>query len=217
MYVILGWIALRQLAESRRLRELEYRPYVLVDFHFKGMFVALEVRNIGKNPARDVKIAFDQRIVPSDDRRVDFSVFDNPIPFMAPGRTIRLPLGSGPAFFSPERTAPLSHTVQCTYRDISGKVVYEDPALVLDLGPYKHTAPPMDPTADIAKAAKEISKTLDKWTSFRGLTVVATDSLRATKIERRNDARWEARHAYRDEGVRGLWRFAVRRMKERRG
>lgn len=122
VYVVLGVVALCQLRESRRLRELEYRPYVIVDFYFKDFFFFLEVRNTGRNPARDVTVSFDKKLVPSDDRRsTNFSIFDQPIPMMAPGRIIRLPLGSGLTFLKHGQTAPLSYEVRVKYKDMSGK------------------------------------------------------------------------------------------------
>lgn len=80
---------------------------MIVDHYFKGFFVFLEVRNTGRNPARDVTVSFDKELVPSDDRRSsNFSIFDQPIPMMVPGRIIRLPLGSRPVFFDEGQTDP---------------------------------------------------------------------------------------------------------------
>jgi len=215
VYVVLGVIALRQLRESRRLRELEYRPYVIVDFYFKGFFVFLEVRNTGRNPARDVTVSFDKELVPSDDRRAaTFSIFDQPIPMMAPGRTIRLPLGSGPAFFKAGQMAPLSYEVQVKYSDMSGKAL-SDPPLLLDLSPYKHTVPPRDDAADLVAAVREIRNTHKRWTSNSGLKVISTDHLRAERHRDRADRWYDARHAFDQGGVRAVIKGEVQRLRRR--
>jgi len=217
VYVVLGVIALRQLRESRRLRELEYRPYVIVDFFFKGFFVFLEVRNTGRNPARDVSVSFDKELVPSDDRRsANFSIFDQPIPMMAPGRVIRLPLGLGPAFFKEGQTAPLSYEVRVKYKDMSGKT-HCDPPLLLDLSPYQHTVPPRDDAADLVAAVREIRDAHKKWTSNSGLKVVATDHLRVERHRDRVDHWYDVRHAYAQGGVRSVVKGEVQRLRRRFG
>lgn len=213
VYVVLGIIALRQLRESRRLRELEYRPYVIVDFYFKGFFVFLEARNVGRNPARDVTVSFDKALVPSDDRRsANFSIFDQPIPMMSPGRAIRLPLGSGPAFFEEGQSAPLSYEARATYRDMSGKK-FADPPLYLDLTPYKHTVSPRDDSADLVAAVREIRNTQKKWTSNSGLKVISTDHLRAEKRRDRVDRWYDARHAFEGGGIRAVIQGEAQRLR----
>jgi hypothetical protein len=217
VYIVIGVIALRQLRESRRLRELEYRPYVIVDFYFKGFFVFLEVRNSGRNPARDVVVSFDKELVPSDDRRTaNFSIFDQPIPMMAPGRIIRLPLGSGPAFFEAGQTAPLSYEVSVKYKDMSGRS-HSDPPLLLDLSPYEHTVPPRDDSADLVAAVREIRNTHKKWTSNSGLSVMSTDRLRVERRRERSVRWYEARHAYGQGGFRAVVQGAVQHLRRRFG
>jgi hypothetical protein len=217
VYVVIGVIALRQLRESRRLRELEYRPYVIVDFYFKGFFVFLEIRNIGRNPARDVTVSFDKELIPSDDRRsANFSIFDQPIPMVAPGRIIRLPLGTGPAFFEEGQTAPLSYEVRVKYKDMSGKV-HRDPPLLLDLSPYKHTVPPRDDSADLVAAVRAIRDIHKKWTSSGGLKVISTDRLRVERRRHRADRWYDVRHAYDQGGIRAAFRGEVQRLRRRLG
>ncbi|GAA2074485.1 hypothetical protein IDH50_11110 [Aeromicrobium tamlense] len=217
VYIVLGVIAIRQLRESRRLRELEYRPYVIVDFYFKGLSVFLEVRNTGRNPARDVTVSFDKELVPPNDRRsANFSIFDQPIPMMAPGRSIRLPLGSGPAFFDEDQTAPLSYEVHVTYEDMAGKV-HRDPPLLLDLSPYKHTVPPRDDAADLVSVVRQIRDLQKKWTSSSGLKVLSTDQLRAERRRDRVDHWYDARHAYEQGGFRAVIRGETQRFRRHFG
>ena len=216
VYIVLGVIALRQLGESRRLRELEHRPYVLVDWYFKGFFVALEVRNIGRTPARDVRVTFDKPIQASTKTRVpDFSIFNSPIPLMAPGRVIRLPMGSGPEFFEKDADIPLSYTAQVKYTDMTGKQKYDDPPIVLDLGPYKHTTAPRDHASDLVDSVRNVRDILNKWGSHNGLQVVSTDRFRYDRRERRWDHFYEARQMIREGGVKRLWHFETERLKRR--
>lgn len=212
VYIVLGVIALRQLRESRRVRELQTRPYVLVDFYFKGLFVMLEIRNIGTTPARNVQVAFDKPLQASDDRRSNFSIFDSPIPMMAPGRSIRLPMGSGPAFFTEGTQTPLSYIAQIKYTDMTGREKYDDPPLMLNLEPYKHTAAPRDNAGDLVSAVREIRTTLNKWGSHNGLQVVATDRFKNDRRQRRQGAYYDARRTLREGGIKQLWQFEKRRL-----
>jgi hypothetical protein len=216
VYIVLGVIALRQLAESRRLRDLEHRPYVLVDWYFKGFFVALEVRNIGRTPARDVRVTFDKTIrAAAKIRAPDFTIFNAPIPMMAPGRVIRLPMGTGPEFFDEDADIPLSYTAQLRYTDMTGKQKYDDPPITLDLGPYQHTTAPRDHASELVDAVRNVRDTLNKWGSHRGLRVVSTDRLRYERREHRWDHFYEARQMLREGGIQRLWQFELQRLRRR--
>lgn len=213
VYIVLGWIALWQLAETRRLRELEHRPYVLIDFFFRGQRVMLELRNIGRTPARNVEVHFDKPLVAADSNRAyRFGIFDAPIPMIAPQRTIHLPLGSGPAFFAPEARAPLSYSVTMSYDDMTGKKRYKDPPLLLDLSPYKHTIPPRDSGGEVANSMKEIQRTLKGWSSFDGLMVTAVDRHQQNRSHERWDHYFDAKRILRAAGVRALLRYEKQRV-----
>lgn len=218
VYVVLGITALRQLGESRRLRELEHRPYVLVDWHFKGIFVALEVRNIGRTPARNVEVSFDKPLqAPSSARNPNFSIFQAPVPMVAPGRVIRLPMGRSSDFFRDGAGVPLSYTVRAKYTDMTGKQPYDDPPLLLDIEPYKYTTAPRDNASDLVDAVREVRNTLNKWNSHNGLKVSSTDRLRYDRREYRWDHFYEAQRMIREGGVKRLWKFEKERVKRRLG
>lgn len=54
---LLVWL---QVHQGRQVREDQTRPYVIVDFEFRGMLVLVSVRNLGATPAANVRIAFDR-------------------------------------------------------------------------------------------------------------------------------------------------------------
>lgn len=218
VYVVLGVIALRQLGESRRLRELEHRPYVLVDFYFKGLQVMLEVRNAGRTPARDVEVTFDKPLQASTRHRAaDFTIFKSPIPMIAPERVIRLSLGTGPDFFKEGAEVPLSYTAQVRYSDMTGKQKYNDPPLLLDLEPYKNTIPPRDSAGDLVAAVRDVRKTLSGWSSNDGLKVSAIDRHAHERSIQRWYRRSEVREQLRQEGITSVVRSEWRRLRQRIG
>jgi hypothetical protein len=216
VYIVLGVIALRQLGESRRLRELEHRPYVLVDFYFKGLQVMLEVRNAGRTPARDVEVTFDKPLQASSSHRAaDFTIFKSPIPMIAPERVIRLSLGTGPDFFKEGAEVPLSYTAQVKYTDMTGKQKYSDPPLLLDLEPYKNTIPPRDNAGDLVSAVRDLRKTLAGWSSPEGLKVSAIDRHAHERSVQRWYRRSEARQQLRQGGVALVARSEWQRLRRR--
>lgn len=217
VYVVLGMTAIAQIRESRKLRQLQTRPYVIVDFEFRGLSVLLGVKNIGATPASNVSITFDKELQGPKRRGREhtFDLFERPIPLIAPARVIQIPLGQGPEFFAEDANIPLSYTVQALYTDLSGKKEYADPAFVLDLLPYKHAAMVTEPLAQINSSLKSIQTVLKGWNSFDGLKVNATDRHRHSRRLERTDYRYDARRTLRSEGVLGLLRWQAQRWKRR--
>lgn len=218
VYVILGITAIVQLRESRRLRELQTRPYVIVDFEFKGWWTHLVVKNIGATPAANVSITFDKKLqVPGKSNQPeDFEIFNGPIPMIAPGRVIKVRFGAGPDFFKDEAAdIPLNYRAQAVYTDLSGKKKYQDPPLVLDLLPYKHTVVGSDHFSELATAAKGIEKAMKGWTHQGGLTVRAINQDKRANRDSRADYRYEARRVLRELGMRRLVNWQLTRWKRR--
>lgn len=213
VYVVLGVVALVQLRESQKLRKLEYRPYVIVDFYFRGQSVFLEIRNMGRNPAQEIRVSFDKELeTPNPRRAINFSIFDQPIPMMAPGRTIRLPLGYGPDFFREGQPVPLAYEARLTYKDVSG-TGYFDPPLILDLTPFRYAVATHDDLSNLVSAVRAIRDSHNKWTSHSGLKVVATDHLRTERRVARVDHWYDIRHAYKSGGIRAVVKSEVQRIR----
>ena len=216
--VIVGGFVAVQVLQAKRLREDQARPYVIVDFDFKGLFVHLVIKNIGATPARDVAVKFDRPLqTPGRARDFnDFEIFKNPIPMMAPGREIRVRFGMGPDFFKDEAEVSLSYRADVKYQDLHGKRKFVDPPLVLDLRPYKNTIVGADRLAEIADATKNLERTLRRWTGSGGsLEVRAIDRDRQERKQARADHWWELRHAYEGAGLTGVLGWQVSRWKHR--
>lgn len=214
VYVVLGVIALRQLRETRRLRELEYRPYVTVDFVTDGFVVKLEVKNTGKTPAREVTVRFDQPLQAAPDRRApNFSLFDSPIPLLAPGRSFRITMGTGPAYFAEGVNLPLTYQVEVEYWDLRLKDKYADPPYPLDLRPHQHTALTMDPMKDMASSLKDMRQLFKGWSSNDGMRVNASDRHSAEKRRDRVDHWFDMRHSFERGGVRAVLKDEAQRLR----
>lgn len=216
--VIVGGFVAIQVLQAKRLREEQARPYVILDFEFKGWFVHLVVKNIGATPARDVKIEFDKPLeVPDRTRRPnDFEIFRAPIPMIAPGRVIRVRFGAGPDFFKDDVDVPLNYQATVTYSDLHGKKRFDDPPLVLDLLPYKNTVVGADRLAEVAQATKGIERILKRWGGNSDtLKVGAVNQTRSLRKQARVDYWWSVRHIVSERGWRGLAKWHVERLKYR--
>ncbi len=170
---VLVWL---QVRHGRQVREDQTRPYVIVDFEFRGMLVLIGVKNIGTTPAANVRIKFDKPLQsPTKSLEPErFAIFSDPIAMMAPGRAIRVYFGMGPDFFPADgEGVPLRYEVEVTYSDLAGKRNYIDPPNILDLAPFKHTSVDRDDLHEIAQRVKGIEQAMKNWTQRGRLGVNA--------------------------------------------
>lgn len=207
-----------QVLQARTQREEQARPFVIVDFDFKGgWFVNLAITNIGTTAAKDVEFTFDKPLrVPNQRDDDDFDIFKAPIPMMAPGRNIRVRFGSAPDFFKPDVDVPLKYVVHAKYTDLTGKKTYNDPPVYLDLLPYKNTLGTADHAADVAQHLKSIDKHMKTWTSNNGLKVRATDQRKVDRREARSMRRRRGKRVRAEQGSLGLIKWKWQNWKHRR-
>lgn len=83
-----------QLREARRLREAQYRPFVVVDFSIFHRFIELTIKNIGGTLARNVRFTFDPPLETALDKQpnipplADTYMFREGIPSLPPGKAL---------------------------------------------------------------------------------------------------------------------------------
>lgn len=173
---VAGPIALTQALEARRLRKEQSRPYVIVDFEFRGFLIYIAIRNIGTTIARDVVIKFDQPLSSSTDtvKIAKSPLFTKPIPMIAPNRKIAILLDSFPAR-AKHGGHPMQYSVESRYHDTIGES-YEDPPYPLDLPIYADTSIEPKGLPDLVKEVKIMRREFAKWTDgLRGLRVFTED------------------------------------------
>jgi hypothetical protein len=136
-----GW----QVWEARRLREAQFRPFVILDFSYYEMFAQLTIKNIGATLARDVTFEVDPpwKTALDDDPSypyvlADSYIFREGIPTLPPGKEITMVFDR-----EPERSKaglPDRYEVTVIYRgDPFGREYTEH--IVLDLGIYRDRGP----------------------------------------------------------------------------
>ncbi len=142
LLVVAAGAGLRQVNESRRLREAQARPYVVVDFDLsRPPMIYLVIENMGSSMAEDITFCFEPPIESS----IDCDSRDRTTAFTTPGWTSLAPRKRIETFFdsafirlSPENKLPLKYTVAVNYKApvLGGKQFNE--TYVLDLLPYKN-------------------------------------------------------------------------------
>jgi hypothetical protein len=219
VYIVIGLLAWRQIRESRELRELQTRPYVIVDFEFRRSLVYIVVKNIGTTPALDVSIKFDKPLRTSSATRLDVneaSVFKAPIAMLAPGRAIRVVFDVSHQFFAED--LPRSYTATVTYRDHARKRPYADPPYVLDMSQYQHSALDPEGLPELVGAVTKMRDEMHKWTDgTRGLLAFVVD--RRSHVTRSDRGFWtqKAARIRNDEGWIAYARWMYDRLLRRHG
>jgi hypothetical protein len=140
LVAIAGGIAWAQLRHASRQRAEEQRPFVVVDvFGSRASIFRIEVKNIGKTIAREVKINFDPPLTSSLDKPNEkiqnIPMLVHGLPSLAPAKRHTFLFDSAR---SRKRTEyPDTYQVTVTYVGYDGNP-YED-YQVLDLSPYWQT------------------------------------------------------------------------------
>ncbi len=211
VYLWLGFLGVRQLREARLSREEQARPFVIVDFTFRKFLIYLTVRNIGKTPALDVSITFDQPLsstLEDAEAVTDSPLFKAPIPMLAPGRVISV-LFDGPTRFT-DASLPRIYYVTVKYSDPKRRR-FEDPPYPLDLNQYLGSALEQDGLPELVKEVKDIGRTLGRWTDgIRGLQVKTLDKRREDHEQFQRHIRRGVVTAYRQDGLRSAIRYLWR-------
>ncbi|MBM2621189.1 hypothetical protein JIG36_37375 [Actinoplanes sp. LDG1-06] len=214
-----GPIALMQANEARRLRLEQARPYVIVDFEFRSVVVYLKIHNIGKTMARDVRIKFDHPLTStlSSVEALESRLLSEPIPMLAPGRSISLVFDSFPARYSRRDEFPMDYAVTVEYDDDLGKP-YSDPPYPLDLRTYVGSAVDPKGLPELVDEVGKVRRELHKWTDgSRGLLVNAVDRDAKQKREIRPYRLQEYVTVFKEQGVRAVARHGANRTMKRLG
>jgi hypothetical protein len=139
---IAAWIARSQVAEARRLRRDQARPFVVVDLHLveRSQAIHIVISNLGKTTAENVRLAFEPALASSLDNEPrmvapsQLKVFREGIPSLPPGRRIEIMFD---IFHQrSEQNLPDVYRVTASYYSPSLREHLTDPS-VLDLGIYR--------------------------------------------------------------------------------
>jgi hypothetical protein len=112
-------------------------PQVIVDFEFERGLLSIVVRNLGPQPALDVKVEFDKPFKGLGGvREMNRLTLFSKLRFLAPGKQIRTLLDSTSAYFA--RKEPTLLTATVSYRTPAGE--RRRHAITHDLSIYRDLA-----------------------------------------------------------------------------
>lgn len=124
------------VTEMRETRELQTRPYIILDFDFQGAIMNLVVKNIGNGAAQNVQFQFEPHLVNSEGIDVsEYHIFKDGIPFLPPDKEIPQFVDLGTKYFKGTQR-PRQFNVKITYEDAGGANHYGD-SIPLDLSIYE--------------------------------------------------------------------------------
>lgn len=176
--VVAAVVALRHYNSSVSSELEQARPFVVVDFLFKGaVYACIEVSNVGRTGARDIKFEWSDRPIAENDRAqgvIDRSLVDGGIPFLAPGRSIVYMLN---VFDGDEsESLPRRFEVNATYSG-SGDAALWTSESVLDIDQWAETSVPEDPYASIAGPLRDLVNSTKHQAERDRYIVKAADSI----------------------------------------
>lgn len=208
--------AARQFEEAKKLRQDQNRPYVVpsIDVEQQMLFV-FAVENVGRTPAFNVKIQFDDPPRSETKELEDLRMLREPIPTMPPDQRFRAYWESSLTVFNKEKAYPhpLSHRVTVSYEDHQGHV-YGPESYVLDFRIYEGQAAGPKGITDLIKAVDRLVAEHKKWTDgTQGLNIHARNAVREQRRGDRPHHLRRTRLEYEKQGWRGailywikLWR-----------
>lgn len=154
-----------QLRHSRQVRDDQTRPYIIVDFYFRSVMVALSVRNIGQTAARDVRVKLANVLTSA-------AATDSTLPWQtqglfgsegvalfAPGREMRFLLDAFDKRYEAKLPTSISGTVE--YKRAHGDEVLSEP-FTIDMTPYALALMTPKDIADIGDEAEKLRKAFEK-------------------------------------------------------
>lgn len=95
-YVVFTWEMLNRIETQNYL---EKRPYIIADFHKERQIVKFYIKNIGKTPAKNVKIEIIPDVITFQDKSLNQTLFKNTIAFIPPDKKVDTAINSRHNFF----------------------------------------------------------------------------------------------------------------------
>ena len=151
-YVVFTWEMLQRIETQNYL---EKRPYVIADFHKERQVLKVYVKNIGKTPAKNVKVELQPDVVTFEKKSLNQSLFENPIQFFPPGKKVETAINSRNAFFKNEENR--NYQIKINYEDVASKKVFNE-LIDIDLDHLENE------NDIITKTTHDLVKSIDKLT-----------------------------------------------------
>ena len=176
--VVASVVALAQFNAFRRTQLEQARPYVVVDFSFRGSMLGISAQNTGRTSALNVLITFTPKLESSNEKLAEAirTVLARPIGMMAPGRRMEWFLDGWISAMG-NSDVQQDYSVDVEYREAKrprslgrrkgGKVKlgrhYYNPRTTLDLKQYEQTTVPELGIPELVAAVRALARPHSNW------------------------------------------------------
>ncbi len=151
-YVIFTWEMLQRIETQNYL---EKRPYVIADFYKERQVLKIYIKNIGKTPAKNVKVILQPDIITFENKSINQTLFENPVQFFPPGKKVETAINSRNDFFKNEKNR--NYQIKIHYEDVASNNKFNE---VIDID-LDHLENEND---IITKTTHDLVKSIDKLT-----------------------------------------------------
>lgn len=212
--------AAEQINEAKATRLDQSRPYIVVSIVLEQQHIfMLSVENVGKTPARNVRVQFREQPRSTLKDIEDVRMLKEPIPTMPPGQKFRAYWEPSFQVFSESKPYPhpLTYRVDVAYEDHHGHS-FGPEEYVLDFRVWEgQAAGPRGLPELIAEVAK-IAKEHRKWTGgVHGLQVNVIDALKKERRDFRPVRFRKIKDAYERDGLKGAASYWIDQWRRRYG
>ncbi|WP_111710230.1 COG1361 family protein [Lutibacter citreus] len=154
-YVIFTW---EMLERMRTESHLEKRPYLIADFDSPKSNLSFYIKNIGKTPAKNVKIKVNPDIKLRDSDTINTTLFKGKIEFYPPSKKTETYITTTSDFF---KNNPDKFTIDLEYMDSFNNKFTE--VITLDLNHHKKQSYIVEKELkDLIKSLENIKKAIEK-------------------------------------------------------
>jgi len=212
--------AKRQADESRRAREAQERPFVVVALEFRGTVAYVTITNFGRTVARDVQVRLDRPLQSATRHGAkpyeELKVFRDGIPNLVPGQKVEIFLDVFAARV--KAGLPMTYVATASYSSHEGRPLGEE-RYVLDLETFQDTAVPPKGLSELVREVERIRQQVERWgtPTQGGLLAWVRDMDRDKRIADRPIRVHEAQRVRRERGRRAFIGHLVHRFLEKHG
>lgn len=132
----------RLVKETIKTREIDLRPYIIVDTTLRGQRFYLLVRNAGRTPAEKVYFTFDKSVENMWTRKIEeISLFKDGIEILMPGKEYVVSLGPSQLYLSKDADTvkyPACFSINVEYSYFQG-IRKQKEKFIINLEEYRNT------------------------------------------------------------------------------
>ena len=151
----------RLVKETIKTREIDLRPYIIVDITLRGQRFYLLIRNAGRTPAEKVYFTFDKSVENMWTRKIEeISLFKDGIEILMPGKEYVVSLGPSQLYLSKDADTvkyPARFSINVEYSYFQG-IRKQKEKFIINLEEYRNTERFPD---ELVKTVELLSTSID--------------------------------------------------------